>query len=406
MDIINTLSTINSKSDLVQVLYGTGSEDNIDIDVAPVSDTGVGKHQTELTSSAALSLASFNSGSVGSLSSSVEINTADILIVSESGVDTRNSLGALKNNVSGLSTKVDDNEVVLDTVSSSYDSFSQSVITDFHTKKITMGDTVAGDSSFAMGFETDASGSYSHAEGYKTTANGWASHAEGWSTNTNATASHAEGYQTTASAAHSHVEGYRNVIKSAATYAHAEGGDNTIFGLSAHVEGDDNIVIGDAAHAEGYQNSASAHVSHVEGMYNIAGGVGSHAEGHYNITMGSYSHAEGYGTITNEANQHTSGEYNITGSGALIIGNGADDANRANALTLDWNGNLWTSGNITATDEIRFGTTAATASADNVGSMRYREDGRNPGWSKLEVCMQTSSGGYGWVIIERYDWGV
>jgi len=75
-------------------------------------------------------------------------------------------------------------------------------------------------------------------------------------------------------------------------------------------------------------------------MYNIAGGVGSHAEGHYNITMGSYSHAEGYGTITNEANQHTSGEYNITGSGALIIGNGADDANRANALTLDWNGNL------------------------------------------------------------------
>ena len=391
MDIITILSTINSGSDLVQVLYGTGSEDNIDIDVAPVSDTGVGKHQTELTSSAALSLARVNSGSVGSLSSSVETNTADILIVSESGADTQTDLGVLKGNVGSLSTKVDDNEVVLDTVSSSYDSFSQSVITDFHTDKITIaGGNEAGKNAFAMGFETDASGSYSHAEGYRTTASGWASHAEGWETHAEATASHVEGVYTKTIGYNSHAEGYAT----------------TASGDSSHAEGLSTNAIGDYSHAEGNSCTAYGASSHAKGYRSIAHGSYSHAEGYFTSASGNYSHAEGGGTITSEPFQHTSGEYNITGSGALIIGNGADDANRANALTLDWNGDLWTSGNITATDEIRFGTTAATASADNIGSMRYRQQSGYPGSSKLEVCMQTSDGGYGWVIIERYDWGI
>ena len=64
-----------------------------------------------------------------------------------------------------------------------------------------------GQSAFAEGNNTTASGKASHAEGYGSTASGTNSHAEGSNTTASETNSHAEGSNTTASGISSHAEG-------------------------------------------------------------------------------------------------------------------------------------------------------------------------------------------------------
>lgn len=71
-----------------------------------------------------------------------------------------------------------------------------------------------------------------------------------------------------------------------------------------------------------------------------------------NIAKGVNSHAEGFGTIATRDASHVEGQYNIedTENKYLhIVGNGESDANRSNAHTLDWHGNAWYAGSITAT---------------------------------------------------------
>lgn len=84
--------------------------------------------------------------------------------------------------------------------------------------------------------------------------------------------------------------------------------------------------------------------SHSEGYNTRSEGEGSHAEGDNTLTLGFYSHAEGYFTTANRAYQHVLGMYNILdtegdevdmiGKYALIVGNGKDENNRTNALTV------------------------------------------------------------------------
>lgn len=66
-------------------------------------------------------------------------------------------------------------------------------------------------------------------------------------------------------------------------------------------------------------------------------GVGSHIEGLETIAAGDYSHVQGkYNEIDTE------GKY------AHIVGNGTGEDNRSNAHTLDWEGNAWYAGKVTA----------------------------------------------------------
>jgi len=97
--------------------------------------------------------------------------------------------------------------------------------------------------------------------------------------------------------------------------------------------------------------------------------------------MGPYSHAAGcqtkandwnstaigYGVIANRKSQFAFGEYNIPdvtgGSGARgqyieVVGNG-DYHTESNARTLDWSGNMWCAGTVSA------GTTASPAAVTN-----------------------------------------
>ena len=165
--------------------------------------------------------------------------------------------------------------------------------------------TTVGDYSTAVGFVNEASGYGSFAVGIGNKATGYGSVAEG--TNTEASGTH------------------------------------------AHTEGDHTQAVGDHSHSEGYYTEASGDYSHAEGTYTEASGVDSHAEGLDSIASGDQSHAEGEGTEAAGENQHVSGKYNVVDNSdtyAEIIGNGADENNRSNARTLDWNGNETIAGDL------------------------------------------------------------
>lgn len=104
-----------------------------------------------------------------------------------------------------------------------------------------------------------------------------------------------------------------------------------------------------SAHAEGMNTTASGNSSHAEGSTTTASGVNSHAEGDYTTASGASSHAEGYGSKASSQFQHVQGKYNIEDKErkyAHIVGNGAGDAKRSNAHTLDWKGNGWYAGKL------------------------------------------------------------
>ena len=121
-------------------------------------------------------------------------------------------------------------------------------------------------------------------------------------------------------------------------------------GTGSSAIGYDVEASGYASHAEGSKTTASGDYSHAEGSTTTASGVNSHAEGDYTTASGASSHAEGYGSKASSQFQHVQGKYNIEDKDrkyAHIVGNGAGDAKRSNAHTLDWQGNAWYSGKVT-----------------------------------------------------------
>lgn len=78
------------------------------------------------------------------------------------------------------------------------------------------------------------------------------------------------------------------------------------------------------------------------GQYSYAEGVGTGA-------AGDASHAQNYGTAAQSDYQTALGKFNIPDPNdtyAVIIGNGTDNANRSNALTVGWDGEVTASGDI------------------------------------------------------------
>ena len=146
-------------------------------------------------------------------------------------------------------------------------------------------------------------------------------------------------------------------------YSHSEGSRTVASGDSSHAEGYDTIAYDDYSHAEGGNTTASNRHSHAEGYYTTASGQHSHAEGNNTTASGDDSHAEGFGTIALRRAQHVFGRNNIEDPGSEgtdyynhgkyveIVGNGDElnaGASRSNARTLDWDGNEWLAGAVTA----------------------------------------------------------
>ena len=121
------------------------------------------------------------------------------------------------------------------------------------------------------------------------------------------------------------------------------GSGNTSSGRASFATGFGTGAIADYAFAEGEETEASGRASHVEGRYCTAFAAASHAEGLQCETTGMAAHAQNAGTIAASWAQTAIGQYNVADSAdtyALIIGNGADNNTRANALTVDWNGGV------------------------------------------------------------------
>lgn len=207
--------------------------------------------------------------------------------------------------------------------------------------------TTASYGAHAEGGHTNAYSDFAHAEGYYTEAAQHA-HAEGSHTTASAAEAHAEGASTTASAQAAHSEGYNTNASS--IYSHAEGDSTTASAAEAHAEGRSTTASGMDSHAEGYLTTASGPFSHAEGHNTAANGYGSHAEGISTIANGNYSHAQGGFTIASQEYQTVIGKYNkestVSDNFAVILGNGTGTASdeRSNALTIDWAGNVISSG--------------------------------------------------------------
>lgn len=210
-------------------------------------------------------------------------------------------------------------------------------------------------------------GIMSFAEGYHTVASGFGAHGEGGYNNGTLTffggeasgdASHAEGVETVANGFTAHAEGHSTVASGAKS--HAEGSQTTAGAASSHAEGSSTIATGGGSnHAEGYRTTAS--------------GGAAHAEGYRTTASGDYSHAGGEGTTAASMWQRVIGKYNeVDGSGRfpLIIGNGTDENNLSNALTVDWSGNVDAAGRVTQAVDSTTATVGSAAASIGTNSIR------------------------------------
>lgn len=133
-------------------------------------------------------------------------------------------------------------------------------------------------------------------------------------------------------------------------YSVAEGFNSTASGYSSHAEYA-ATASGKGAHAEG-SSTASGEGAHAEGSTTDAAGYYAHSEGCSTQASGSYSHAQNWGTRALSDYQTAIGKYNVrdyADTYALIIGNGTNNADRSNALTVDWSGNVSAAGQVKST---------------------------------------------------------
>jgi hypothetical protein len=139
----------------------------------------------------------------------------------------------------------------------------------------------------------------------------------------------------------------------------AENVASAIFSIAS---GTNTTATGNYSHAQGYHTTATGAQSHAEGYYTEVSGQSSHAEGNHTIAAGDNSHSEGVRTIAKNNCQHVFGKFNVAdisanpptqiGNFIEIVGNGANDTNRSNARTLDWQGNEVLAGTLTAGGDI------------------------------------------------------
>ena len=289
----------------------------------------------------------------------------------------------------------------------------------------------------------EASGDDSHAEG-ASTASGICSHAEGEWTEAGNESSHAEGLGSLARGVASHTEGLGTInthsndpeftdLEDIAEFLsdeflyHVLRDDEDYIASAAHAEGAGSIACHFATHAEGYRTKASSLASHAEGYYTIAKGdyshaegvmsesIGesSHAEGALTIAQGNYSHAEGYSTIASSDYSHVEGLFNIIDTEKKylhIAGNGTSSPDtgdiRSNAHTLDWNGNAWYAGGITAVGNLNVSNGAVYTSGNvlygaawnDYAEYRAQKEKIEPGY-----CVASANNGEVYKTTEKFQ---
>lgn len=102
-----------------------------------------------------------------------------------------------------------------------------------------------------------------------------------------------------------------------------------------YYEKDPAIENNATGNAEGYRTIAFGYVSHAEGYGTEANGDFSHSQNYETIAQGNYQTVIGmFNTLEGSPGYTSSTDY------AFIIGNGEDNENRSNAMTVNWQGDL------------------------------------------------------------------
>ena len=229
----------------------------------------------------------------------------------------------------------------------------QILIKNTNNWSIRQGPIASGRSSHAEGADTQATGSASHAEGSQTSATASDAHAEGYLTKASGNYAHAEGHETQAQKNGSHAEGISTITS--AVGAHAEGESTQSSGRASHAEGINTEVSGEGAHVSGYYTVANGGYSHVFGAYNVGDSVPTW-QTNTSYKVGDRVYRNGTNLIYECTTDHTSASVLnsdywkriMTLNYVEIVGNGTATDARSNARTLDWSGNEWLAGNLTA----------------------------------------------------------
>lgn len=157
-------------------------------------------------------------------------------------------------------------------------------------------------------------------------------------------------YKTTSGNAKAYTLGTRKANANIGAMSYAEGKNVESSGYISHAEGMNTVASHRCSHAEGDGTKATSLYCHAEGSETIASDWASHAEGMHTVASGVASHAGGSFTVAAGLDQTAIGRCNVEDANdtyAVIVGNGTNDSNRSNALTVDWGGGttLW-SGNL------------------------------------------------------------
>jgi hypothetical protein len=242
----------------------------------------------------------------------------------------------------------------------------------------TFSNNSIGNYSFSVGIANTASGEHSSAFGQETNATGLSSLASGYDTTASGAYSSAFGQSTTASGSHSTAFGNLSTATaftsfSAGSDSHANGAASIALGNGANAQNDYAVAIGHGATASaessvalGYNVTASGVYSTAMGINSFANGQGSTAMGWNNQANGGASTAMGSGTIASDYASLAIGYFNDSGSTitssntffdnsntAFVIGNGVDNDNRSDALTVLFDGTTTIAGDLSINSDAR-----------------------------------------------------
>lgn len=159
-----------------------------------------------------------------------------------------------------------------------------------------------------------------------------------------------------------------------------------------------------ATTASGIGSIAIGFSTYASGTYAISIGYNNTASGTAAINIGTmceasanYSLSFGYRTKAGSVYQTTLGKCNVEDTSdtyCLIVGNGTDDNNRSNAMTVDWNGNI-NANNI-----------VASTSISNTGLISFKNSNNTAVYTTQLPIYDGSSSGSGTttIIIDCGTW--
>ena len=224
--------------------------------------------------------------------------------------------------------------------------FSANAISD-NAVAIGTGVEASGDYSTAFGYFTDATGDSSTAMGRNTVASGHNATAMGENTIASLNNSTAMGYQTQASGTASTAMGHTTIASnySATAMGHiteasgnssmasgwnttASGGFSTSMGKSTLASGNNSTAMGDNTLASGESSTSMGFDTTASGGYSTAMGTNTEALSYAETSIGYYNN--------NPSPNSTSAANNA--DQVFSIGNGSNNTNRSNALTIYKNG--------------------------------------------------------------------